>query len=204
MQKKLQERLIGAILLTVLAVIFIPAMLSESLKKQNTLGFNIPEKPVLRSITPSVQRLHDGEAKNAVLEQPISVPIPEPQAELNSPQMVVTTADDSIGGDGDKDYHDNEVDKQALSIPKQVQDVADVLSAWAIQLGSFSNENNALALKKKLNTAGYPGFVDPLARDGKIIYRVKVGPEVKRSDAEMLRKKIQQEMAIEGILVAHP
>ena len=78
------------------------------------------------------------------------------------------------------------------------------LSAWIVQLGSFSHEENAEALNQKLRMSGYPAFVEPLKKNGALSYRVRVGPEIKRSDAETLLKKLKDKMDLDGIIVSYP
>ena len=78
------------------------------------------------------------------------------------------------------------------------------LSAWIVQLGSFTDEENAESLNKELRKAGYPSFVEPLKKDGKISYRVRVGPEIKRSEALKVLKKLKEKMKLDGIVVSYP
>ena len=78
------------------------------------------------------------------------------------------------------------------------------VSAWIVQLGSFTDEVNAQSLNNKLREAGYPAFVEPLKRNGKISYRVRVGPEIKRSEADKLLKNLKEKMKLDGIVVSYP
>jgi len=78
------------------------------------------------------------------------------------------------------------------------------VTAWVVQLGSFGSEDNALGLNKKLRLAGYPAFVEPLKRKSGMVYRVRVGPEILRSDAEALQQKLKKSMQIDGIVIRYP
>ncbi len=78
------------------------------------------------------------------------------------------------------------------------------MSAWIVQLGSFTDEGNAQSLNEKLRKAGYPAFVEPLKKNGKISYRVRVGPEIKRSEADLLLKNMKDKMKLDGIVVSYP
>ncbi len=78
------------------------------------------------------------------------------------------------------------------------------LSAWIIQLGSFTSEENAQSLNEKLRKSGYPAFVEPLKKNGQISYRVRVGPEIKRSEAESLLKMLKDKMDLDGIIISYP
>ena len=78
------------------------------------------------------------------------------------------------------------------------------MPAWVIQVGSFSSETNAKALSEKLRKNGYAAFVEPLKRKTGIIYRVRVGPELLRSDAQVIKEKMKKSMNLEGIVLQYP
>jgi cell division septation protein DedD len=46
--------------------------------------------------------------------------------------------------------------------------------------------------------------VEPVRQDGEEVYRVRVGPELLRSEAQALREKIRAETELEGIVVGYP
>lgn len=75
---------------------------------------------------------------------------------------------------------------------------------WAVQVGSFSKRSNALALQTRLRNKKYAAFVDRIMQDGKPVYRVRIGPEVKQQAAEAVRDKVQQDMKLKGFVVKHP
>jgi cell division septation protein DedD len=46
--------------------------------------------------------------------------------------------------------------------------------------------------------------VEPLKQNNTTSYRVRVGPELKRSDAQAIRDKLKETMQLEGIIVPYP
>ena len=78
------------------------------------------------------------------------------------------------------------------------------LTAWVVQLGSFSSKVNADKLNLNLRKSGFPAFVEPIQQNKKTTYRVRVGPELLRSDADALLKKIKSTMNLEGIVLNYP
>ncbi len=48
------------------------------------------------------------------------------------------------------------------------------------------------------------GDVEPLKKNGQTSYRVRVGPEIKRLDAESLLKILKDKFDLEGIIVSYP
>ena len=99
-------------------------------------------------------------------------------------------------------------EKETIEQEKSATEVEDNgtvgLSAWIVQLGSFTDEENAQSLNKELRQAGFPSFVEPLKKDGKTSYRVRVGPEIKRSEALKVLKKLKEKMKLDGIVVSYP
>ncbi len=83
-------------------------------------------------------------------------------------------------------------------------DTADKPSGWVVQLGSFAQEDNARELDKRLREAGFASFVEPVSQSGKTVYRVRVGPEVKRSEAEKTLGRIEDQFELKGIVVSYP
>jgi len=74
------------------------------------------------------------------------------------------------------------------------------INAWALQVGSFSQETNAMTMRDQFRANGYPAYVVQ-KQDS---YRVRIGPELDRSRIENLQQKILAEQKIKGILVNHP
>ena len=79
-----------------------------------------------------------------------------------------------------------------------------IVSGWAVQLGSFSVQKNALKLRDSLRKKGYASFVEELTKNGKTSYRVRVGPELTRELADELKKKLKTETKIDGFVVMFP
>lgn len=207
LEERLKKRLTGAVILVGMAIILIPIVLTGPLEREQILVKNIPEKPIV-----------DFESNITSV--------------VNHREQVLTEAKESedTGSFISQDDHGNHVTSAGATI---VEDLATGnnsesgtepslitveegntqvdgntgLSAWILQLGSFTSESNARSLNQKLRQAGYPAFVELVRKDpGNQItgYRVKVGPEIKRSDAQRLLKNIKNDLGLEGILISYP
>ncbi|MGH8503381.1 MAG: efflux transporter outer membrane subunit [Gammaproteobacteria bacterium] len=77
-------------------------------------------------------------------------------------------------------------------------------AAWAVQVGSFSKEANARALRDELRASGFAAFEEPGSSEGQHVFRVKAGPEIDRVRAEALRWRLRREKNLRGIVVSHP
>lgn len=72
--------------------------------------------------------------------------------------------------------------------------------AWAIQVGAFGEQANAQQLSDRLRGAGYPAFV---AQRGQS-WAVRVGPYVRRTEAEAQRQRLQTGQKLtDAIVVSH-
>ena len=177
----------GAAVLVAVAVIFIPIIFTDSQETEVISGSNIPVKPET-NFNSRIVPVIESDDKDS------SAPIVQKDDGLIIEQKVVA----------EKVILDRETDtKEEPETESDVNTTVGV-SAWIIQLGSFTDEENAQSLNIKLREAGYPAFVEPLKRNGKTSYRVRVGPEIKRSEADKLLKKLKEKMKLDGIVVSYP
>jgi len=198
---------VGAAVLVAVAVIFIPIIFTDSQETEVIMGSNIPEKPETNfnsRIVPVIESDDEPSSTPTVLENVESENIESGKSQKDDDliieQKMVAEKVISAG--------ENSAEKQALEQKQATTEVAGNttvgLSAWIVQLGSFTEEDNAQSLNTKLRQAGYPSFVEPVKKDGKISYRVRVGPEIKRSEADSLLKKLKDKMQLDGIVVSYP
>ena len=75
---------------------------------------------------------------------------------------------------------------------------------WAVQLGAFTTAEDANKLLGRLRAAGFAGFVDKFKADEKTLWRVRVGPEVDRANAEKLRDRVKDKLKLDGMIVTQP
>jgi DedD protein len=190
MHRRLKERLIGAAVLVMLAVIFIPMILDDTTRTESAItNTNIPARPEAEFTS----RMVPMSGTTAVTTPPPAAPATG--ATIRTPPAGVTTtepaADAAPAATG-----------PAQPPPTSRGDLG--LTAWVVQLGSFTNETNAEALNQELRGAGFTAFVESIRQGGSVVYRVRVGPELVRADAEALQQQLRAKLKLEGIIVAYP
>jgi DedD protein len=201
MEQKLKERLVGAAVLVAVAVIFIPIIFTDSPETEVILGSNIPEKPETNFNSRIIPVIENDDKSSLTPSDPENIESENIGSE-KSQQNDAPIIEQKVVAEKVISTKENNAEK---ILTTEVEGNTTVgLSAWIVQLGSFTEEDNAQSLNEKLRTAGYPSFVEPLKRDGKISYRVRVGPEIKRSEADMLLKKLKEKMQLDGIVVSYP
>lgn len=78
------------------------------------------------------------------------------------------------------------------------------IEAWVVQVGSFSAEQNALALRNWLRSMGHLAFVERAHSGSGDVYRVRVGPESAPLLANEILKKIEKDTKLKGMVVRYP
>jgi DedD protein len=77
-------------------------------------------------------------------------------------------------------------------------------TGWAVQVGALANATDADALRERLRGGGFTAYVETLRTERGTLYRVRVGPEIQRANAERLRDAVKARFGLDGQVVAHP
>lgn len=214
MEPSLKQRLVGATVLSALAVILVPMLFEESGNALDTRGFEIPEVPA------SVEQ--------SVIEPAKHLSEVEPPAEpaLSSG----AAAPEEASADGASSTHkDNQI--EPTEIAAEINEAPDdkamasreasasegpekseqsdqsskenpaTTTAWVIQVGSFSNEVNAEQFSEQLREAGFPAFVQSGTKNSKAIFRVRIGPELDKQRARKQRDEVVSKFDVEAIIL---
>ena len=79
------------------------------------------------------------------------------------------------------------------------------LSGWAVQVGVFSKKDGAEELAARLRAGGYAAFVEPVKlAGGQTSHRVRIGPEVRRENAQRIQNEVKSKFKLDALVVAHP
>ncbi len=100
-----------------------------------------------------------------------------------------------------------EVRTTEQSPPKPEQETpkpaASTTGMWAVQLGSFSNKQNAEKLAADLRKQGYAAFLSQLKTGSGQLHRVRIGPQKDRESAEAMAARLLK-VGHKGQVLPHP
>lgn len=202
--KVFKQRMIGALVLIALAVIFLPMLFSRQDDTVRQVQVDPPAAPQAPALPP-------------VQVEPVAVPEPqilpaEPVPEqattqAHAPSMPIQPAPTAPAAPATK----KPVETVQPSAPVAAVKVAPAAKpdtgsridpnglpvSWSVQLASLSNRAGADTLQKSLRAQGYNAYVR--SADGK--NRVFVGPLVERAEAERLRDVINRQQKLQGFVV---
>lgn len=77
-------------------------------------------------------------------------------------------------------------------------------SAFAVQVAVLSDVTKANAQRDSLRATGYAAFVEKLNTENGSVYRLRIGPEADRADAEKIRTAVKQRFGYDAIIVDYP
>ena len=204
MDRILKERLVGAAVLVMIAVIVIPMILTGTPEHTPITDSNIPPLPEHQFKSRIIPLKPPEPLIGAAPSTGVIVPSTG-TADNSSIQTDIVGSEQIQSPDAGKEFLSRQPDPVEFAEQRDGDYAEKIgLSAWVVQLGSFNTEENAEALSQKLRKAGYPAFVEPVEREGGNIYRVRVGPELFEEDADSLLEELKKNMNIDGIVLNYP
>lgn len=216
LDKAYKQRMVGALVLVALAVIFLPMLFSrQDEQRQVTVEAptapqapSVPQVQVEPVVVPEPQALpqepvpsdddiaQQEEAPTApivpaVPAKPAPAPAAKPVAPVPAPVPALaakpaTAPSQPIGA--------------APGKPDTTQsriDANGLSVSWSVQLASLSNRASAESLQKTLRSQGYNAYIR--TADGK--NRVFVGPLIERAEADRLRDLLNRQQNLKGFVV---
>lgn len=83
------------------------------------------------------------------------------------------------------------------------QTTADTLARWVVQAGSFSRPSNAESLVAKLRLQGLSAYQESVhSASGSEIFRVRVGPYLERDEASRVKRRLKEQMSLDGVVMS--
>ncbi|AQZ95922.1 SPOR domain-containing protein [Halopseudomonas phragmitis] len=191
MDEGLKQRIIGALVLIIAAVVFLPMLLSGQ-DETVRVEVEVPEPPVLDS-------------RPIEVAAPIELPEPAEVAEIPEPGADLPTELPPVAPAPEPAPAVTAAPEPPVSAPAAPAPAAPVTVTgdWVIQLGSFSNAANAESFRQTLRSEGYNAYTLTVQVDGRSITRVYVGPLVERAAANSLRDELARKHGNQGLVVAY-
>lgn len=209
LDKAYKQRMVGALVLVALAVIFLPMLFSRQ-DEQRQVTVDAPAAPQAPAVpqvqvepvvvpepqalpqepVPSDDEIAQQEAPSTAIAPSAPVapaPAAKPVAPTPAPVSKPTVAPSQpiTAAPGKPDTTQSRVDANGLSV------------SWSVQLASLSSRASAESLQKSLRSQGYNAYIR--TADGK--NRVFVGPLIERAEADRLRDLLGRQQNLKGFVV---
>jgi DedD protein len=215
MDRALKERIVGATVLVVIAVLVVPVFLDgpsdepeivtesvtlpgqagQSSKRQTIVLERDREEPVPAGGGAEREAREPAPAAEGRKEQPVAAARPQSPPPESVPQPAQKQASQERPAEKDTPAASSEVRTPAAT--------ESATGMWAVQLGSFSNQTNAERLAAELRKQGYAAFLSRVQTSAEVLHRVRVGPQQNRESAEQVAARLGSD-GHKGQVVPHP
>ena len=220
MDRALKERIVGATVLVVVAVLVVPVFLdgpptdapgeSAMVEQRIDLPGQQPGDGV-RTVVLDRDRSEPLPANRSTPEEPApgeaDPPPPETtQAPAAAPIPVAAAPTAAAAGRGEAAEAPSTADtddEPETPPPAEARPGRSATGMWAVQLGSFSNAANAERLAAELRQQGFAAFLSQLETPNGELQRVRVGPQRDRESAEAMAARLER-AGQKGQVVPHP
>jgi DedD protein len=215
MERKLQERMVGAGILVLALVVVGPLLLDgeprHSADDELPPGQRVDE---IRTHTFRLDQTSPGAPPRPAVAPTAPPPSPRPPrneavagveraepAEAASmpevavpaapkPQPVVESQPDLVPRKAEPPSSEEPRSRPAAAAKPEAATPARDAGGWVVQVGTFGQKANADRLVASLKRAGFDAYVSPSARGDKSLYRVRVGPAGARDEAAGLASRL--------------
>lgn len=199
LDKGLLQRMVGALVLVALAVIFVPMLFN----RQDDLGHvtvdapSIPAAPVVAEIEMQPVEVPEPESVPEGFEiiEEDAEPDAAPAAPEQAPAPIEPAAPVAAAPAAPAAQPPATQSQPPVADPRL--DNNNLPVSWSIQLASLSNRASAESLQQTLRSQGYNAYI----RTAEGMNRVFVGPLVERSEANRLRDVLQRQQKLDGFVV---
>ncbi len=198
----LKQRLVGALILVALGVVFWPIIFVEPGDKAVAQHSSIPprpqvattliEAPDLAGLRASPERAEPAQESVVdviVVEDTIEEEIAPPAIDKPAPAPTVTP---------------QPVRRTRSEAPQKLALDADgVPLAWILQVASVSSADKADQLRRRLLAMKQKAYVKKVHGGGKVLYRVYIGPKFERAALETTRIEIDAEFGVKSMIARY-
>lgn len=200
----LKQRLVGAFVILSLAVIFLPMLFDKPHREGDAAVEQVPPKPMRETVVISRPTKPDYEKRvvvsggesNSKLPALVAVQ-PKAKASLDAEAGSQASPEIAIA------LKQNGAAEQSVESEKKVDPrivPAKVYSnVWMVQLGTFSKQENAYALRDRLREIGVNGHTKPIKSGSST--RVFAGPYVTKKEALRIKRKLDAEFKVDSLVV---
>lgn len=205
LDKGLKQRIVGALVLIALAIIFLPMLLSRQDESRHVVveAPAMPQAPAMPEVAQEPVSVPEPELlpeEPVPVEQVATTPAPLPATPSALPPPTTPIAPAPPAPPASKPPATASATPAAPAAAPPAQNRLDANSlpiSWSIQLASLSNRASAESLQKTLRSQGYNAYI----RSAEGMNRVFVGPLIERAEADRLRDQLTKQQKLKGFVV---
>jgi len=200
-----RHRIVGAVVLVALAVIFLPMLLKDRAPEKDssavapdtrTVELPVPpqsDKPAGFVLPPEAEGKPEKPGTTKIVTVPVE-PTTEIPAAVKAPVVPAPPQPEAIPAPATKPVA---APNKATTAAKPA---ATTGKLWVVQVGAFSQLDNARRLFERLGQKGYSAILDPPNPGKGKTVRVEVGPYKDAAAAKAAQARIESDFGIKGVV----
>jgi DedD protein len=209
-RRKGRQRLVGAVVLALLAVVFVPMVLDpEPRRERPEPALAIPDRNAAPVVAPPVPAVPEpakrAEAAGTPEAKPAESPKPDEPTRPGPAKAPETAAVKSVEPKAAEFKSDPKAPPEAKPTPAPKAEPAATprLEGFAVQVGAFREDAKLQQARDKLKAARVPHYTERIDADGGALTRLRAGPYPTREAAEKAAVAIKK-AGVEGRVVPLP
>ncbi|MFQ5936027.1 MAG: SPOR domain-containing protein [Acidiferrobacterales bacterium] len=215
-----KHRILGAVVIVSLAVIFLPLILSEEqtpppaktalskIPAAESKVFRMPASAISKSESESVELSSNARTLTGSKRSQVNAQKPTQQSITESQRKKAPSTSQGHASAGSQtkgeDASSKRRDITTIASSKKQTDTNAQTQGWIVQVGTFSNKENAQRLRDRLQQDGFLVNLQNVELKGRKAVRVRVGPYRQKHVAVEARSRIEKEVGLEGVVLVYP
>ena len=179
MDDLVKRRLVGAVVLALLAAVLLPWMFGDPKDPRSSIQASFSGTPLPGS-TPRPAATPTARAVARI------TPEPRPREAVARPKPAARAIPDPT----------------ATPRPTATPTPAPPASGWVLQLASYKRKPAAESFRQRLSKDGYQAYTQTVTIKGTEYYRVRMGLSMSRREAEQLQRKLEKRYRLQAQLLA--
>lgn len=209
----LKQRIIGALVLVCLAIIFVPMVFDEPHSERQSTPITIPEEPPFPEVEMPEEPVPVTDSYGLNTESSESPSAAQETTDESSDKPGYRLIEEAASGDSntvnesatqDSEAADPAPVAETATDPESATDTAEFTrsleGAWVVQLGTFGKEDNARGLRDKVIALGYGAHLQEITRGDTALTRVFSGPFVDENDAKKAKTRLDEEFGLDSLI----
>jgi DedD protein len=200
----LKQRLVGALILLALGVVFWPIIFVEPGDPDVTGLAPMPPRPAVDTTplpAPDMAGLRPSPETQAEREREAREAVPDAVAPTLAPAPASPVQEAAEGNAATAGVPERPTRTEAPERPAVDSDGLPI--AWILQVASVSSADKAEALRERLLAMDHKAYVKRVRRGDRVLYRVYVGPKFERARLQQIQGEIDAEFGVQSMIARY-
>lgn len=192
MKDALKQRLVGAVVLAAIGVIFLPGFFKEQQGHQVDTSTQIPAEPA----SPQVNF-------ESPYQDPEILPAPEPETMFlpPEPEPIPVPQPPAVEPAASATPVANPPADIAKEVPELPLGADGIPEAWVVQVASLSNKEAAAKLRDELQAEGHKAYVRSVSTANGSVTRVFIGPKLDKAEALKVKADVDKRLKVNAMVL---